>query len=40
VGRPIANETPTKRTAAFLPTLSTKWGEPLLLSLNDSPALK
>ena len=24
VGRPIADETPTKRTAGFFPTLSTK----------------
>ena len=40
VGRPIDDETLTRRTAGFFPTLSTKCGEPLLLSINDSPALK
>ena len=40
VGRPIADETPTKKLARFLPKLSTKWGEALLLSIKDSPALK
>ena len=40
VGRSIADETLTKRTAGFLPTLLTKWGEPLLVSINDSQPLK
>ena len=40
VGIPTAEETPTMRTTGLFPTLLTKCEEPLLLSINDSPAEK